>query len=334
MSISMQPFRSNAVIRAIGTYTPSRKLTNADLEQIVDTSDEWIVRVTGMKERRIAEENEFTSDLIFAAIRNMLSRYAVDLSDVDYILVATSTPDTVFPSMAARVQAEFGIGPCGSADIQAACAGLTTAMQLANGLLLSGAFRKVLVVGADALSKITDYTDRTTCVLFGDGAGALLMEAASDEECSLMGVYAETDGTGGHHVYRSSLTDRIGDHPIKPNGKIVQNGREVYRWATSRVPECIQDFIGKSGLTAEQIDWLVPHNANIRIVDLICEKTGIPREKTLTSLEYNGNTSAASILLALDAGIKQGLVRKGQLLLLYGFGSGLTQSGVMVKWPL
>lgn len=327
-------FRSNAVITAIGTYVPERKLTNADLEQIVDTSDEWIVRVTGMKERRIAAEDEFTSDLIFAAVRDMIRRYPVELADVDYILVATSTPDTFFPSMAARVQAEFGIGSCGSADIQAACAGLTTAVQLANGLLLSGAFRKILVVGADALSKVTDYTDRTTCVLFGDGAGALLIEASEDGEGTVLAAYADTDGSGGKHLYRSSLSGRIGDYPIVTNGKIVQNGREVYRWATGKVADSIKSFIDESGFTPDQIDWFAPHSANIRIVDLLCEKTGIPRERTLTSLERCGNTSAASILLALDEGVKQGLVKPGQIVLLHGFGGGLTQAGVIVKWTI
>ncbi|MFD1953711.1 ketoacyl-ACP synthase III [Paenibacillus thailandensis] len=333
MSISV-PLRSRAVITAIGTYVPDRVLSNADLEKIVDTSDEWIVRVTGMRERRIAAEDEYTSDLIFAAVRDMVRRYSVDLADVDYILVATSTPDTFFPSMAARVQAEFGIARCGSADIQAACAGLTAAVQLANGLLLSGAFRKILVVGADALSKATDYADRTTCVLFGDGAGALLLEAAGEDEGSLIAVYAETDGTGGKHLYRSSLSGRIGDEPIKTNGMIVQNGREVYRWATSRVADAIQAFIKASGLTADQIDWFVPHSANIRIIEHLCEKTGIPMDRTLTSLEYYGNTSAASILLALDEGVKKGKVGPGQTVLLHGYGGGLMQAGIIVKWTL
>ncbi|QAY66601.1 ketoacyl-ACP synthase III [Paenibacillus protaetiae] len=327
-------FRSNAIISAIGSYTPSRVLTNRDLESIVDTSDEWIVRVTGMRERHIAADNEYTSDMIFAAVRNMISRYPVKLDDVDYILVATSTPDTFFPSMAARVQAEFQIGPCGSADIQAACAGLTTAMQLANGLLLSGIFRKILVIGADALSKITDYTDRTTCVLFGDGAGALLMEASPDGQGDVLAAYAETDGTGGKHLYRSSLTDQIGGHPITANGKIVQNGREVYRWATGKVSESIQRFMADNGFASEHIDWFIPHSANMRIIDLLCEKTGIPKERTLSSVEFNGNTSAASIMLALDEGVRNGSVKAGQKLLLYGFGGGLTQAGVIVNWSI
>lgn len=333
MSLSAK-IKSNAVFTAIGSYVPERVLTNFDLEKMVDTTDEWIVKGTGIHERRIAAENEFTSDLCFAAVRDMLRRYPVEIADVDYILVATTTPDTFFPSMAARVQAEFGIGPCGSADIQAACAGFVTAIQLANGLLLSGQHKKILVIGADALSKITDYTDRTTCILFGDGAGAVLMEAAEAGEGNVLASYAETDGSGGRHIYRSSLSDRIGDVPMKANGLIVQNGREVYRWTISEVADRIGRFLADSGHTADSIDWFVPHSANIRIVGAICEHNGITPERALISLVKYGNTSAASIPLALDIAVREGRIRPGELLLLYGFGAGLVQAGVIIRWSI
>ncbi|MFD2117961.1 ketoacyl-ACP synthase III [Paenibacillus yanchengensis] len=331
MTKTTPPF-STARITAIGTYTPDRVLTNEELEQMIETSDEWIVKRTGIRTRRIAAEQEFTSDLIFAAIENMLSRYPVELSDVDYIIVATSTPDTIFPSMAARVQAKFSIAQCGAIDVSAACAGFTASIQLANSLLLSGVYKKILVVGADAMSKITDYTDRSTCILFGDGAGAIVMEYTTDQPGCLLASFSRTDGNGGHQVYLSQLAPTIEQTPIQTNGKIVQNGREVYRWAVTNVSKGIQQLLADHEYTIDDIDWFVPHSANMRIVEAILERTGIPREKTLTSMEQFGNTSAASIPLALDQAVQQGIVKQGDNLLLYGFGGGLTEAAVFIRW--
>jgi len=327
--------RSATTISAIGTYVPERVLTNADLEQMVETSNEWIVQRTGIMERRIAAENEYTSDLCIAAVRDLVERYGADLSDVDYILTATSSPDAVFPSMSAMVQSAFGIPACGAADLQAACAGFVAALQLANGLILSGAHRKILVIGAETLSRITDYTDRTTCILFGDGAGAVLVEAAKGTETGIFeGTYTMTEGALGKHLYRSALSPSIGGSDIAANGLIVQNGREVYKWAVSRVPEGVKRMLDDASLTPGDIDWFVPHSANLRMVESICERTGIPLERTLVSLVQYGNTSAASIPLALDEAVKDGRLRRGQRVLLYGFGGGLTQAGLLVRWPL
>ncbi|MFF2483985.1 ketoacyl-ACP synthase III [Paenibacillus sp. NPDC058071] len=327
--------RSNAVITAIGSYTPEKTLTNFDLERIVDTSDEWIVQRTGIRERRISADNEFTSDLCIAALRNMESRYPVNLSDVDYIIVATSTPDSILPSVASRIQAAFGMNRCGSADIQAACAGFTAAIQLANGLLLSGLYRKIIVVGAETLSKATDYSDRTTCILFGDGAGAFLMEAQQDNEAGdVLAAYSDTDGSGGHHLYRSSLSPTVGDYELTMNGNIVQNGREVYRWAISEVARGISELMQESGLSAAQLDWFVPHNANQRIIDALVVKLGFSPEQALSSISRYGNTSAASIPLALDDAVRAGQIKPGHLLLLHGFGGGLTQAGVVIRWAI
>nr|WP_138755478.1 ketoacyl-ACP synthase III [Paenibacillus sinopodophylli] len=325
---------SNAAITAIGTYVPERILTNAEMEKLVDTSDEWIVQRTGIKERHIAADNQFTSDLCFGAIDNMIDRYGVHITDVDYIIVATSSPDAVFPSVASQVQAHYGIVNAGAADIQAACAGFAAAIQLANGLLLSGAHRKILVLGAETLSKITDYSDRTTCILFGDGAGAFLMEASYNGQGDVAAVYTKTDGERGHLLYRSSLASAIGEHAIQTNGYIVQNGREVYRWAISHVAEGIQQLLERSGYTTNDIDWFIPHSANMRIIESLCEKTGFTPQQTLSSITQYGNTSAASIPLAIDEGLKSGIVKPGQLMLLYGFGGGLTQAGVVLRWSL
>ncbi len=329
-----QVLQSNAAITAIGTYVPQRILTNAELEQMVDTTDEWIIQRTGIRERRIAAEDQYTSDMIFAAIRNMIERYAVAIEDVDYILVATSTPDTMFPSMAARVQGEFNIKSCGAIDLQAACAGFTAAIQLGNSLLLSGIYRKILVVGADAISKITDYTDRTTCIIFGDGAGAVLMESTTDNTGHILASYSHTEGNLGHHVYCSNLAPTLNQHALRQDGLLVQNGREVYRWAVSRVSVGIQQLLTQSGYSTKQIDWFIPHSANERIIDALCERTGFTEEQTLSSIRYYGNTSAASIPLAIDLACQAGKLKAGQLLLLHGFGGGLTQAGLIMRWTL
>jgi 3-oxoacyl-(acyl-carrier-protein) synthase III len=325
--------QSNAAITAIGTYSPDKVLSNADLEQIVDTSDEWIVQRTGIRERRIAAADQFTSDLCIRAVQNMQERYGVHVGDVDFIIVATSTPDNVIPSVAAQVQAGLGIKQCGAIDIQAACAGFTSAIQLANGLLLSGFYRKILVIGGETLSKVTNYEDRTTCILFGDGAGAILMEAR-DGKGDILAVSSQTDGTGGHHVYRSGLSPAINATDIDTTSRIVQNGREVYKWALSHVSQGITGLLQDSGYAPSQINWFVPHNANQRIIDALCERTGINEQQALSSIEHYGNTSAASIPLALDAAVREGRVLPGHLLLLYGFGGGLTQSGVLLRWSI
>ncbi|GIQ64498.1 3-oxoacyl-[acyl-carrier-protein] synthase 3 protein 2 [Paenibacillus cisolokensis] len=325
--------RSNARITAIGSYVPDRILSNFDLERMVDTSDEWIVQRTGIRERRIAAENEYCSDLCIAAVRDMIDRYGVTVQDADYIIVATETPDTSFPNVASRIQAAFGMANCGSVELHAACAGFVAALQMANGLLLSGAYRKIIVIGAETLSKITDYTDRTTCILFGDGAGAVLLEASDQEGC-LLGMISRTDGSLGHHLYRSNLSDSIDGHPIRNNGLIVQNGREVYRWAVEQVPLGVNRLLDECGLKTEDIDWFAPHTANARIIESVCGRSGIPLDKTLSAIERFGNTSAASIPLSLDAAVRDGRLKSGDIVLLYGFGGGLIQAGAVVRWTL
>lgn len=334
ISTAQPVLKSNSVITAIGTYVPERRITNEYLETLVETNDEWIVQRTGIRERRAAGEHEFTSDLIAGAIDNMVERYGVDLWDVDYIIVATSTPDTVFPSMSARMQARYGIENCGAVDLQAACAGFTAALQLGNGLLLSGVYRKILIVGADALTKITDYTDRTTCILFGDGAGAVLMETSKNGEGSMLAAYSDTDGSGGQHVYLYNLSKTIGEHAITDHRRLVQNGREVYRWAVSHVSAGIRNLLDLGGFKTSDIDWFVPHNANQRIIDALCERIGFREEQALSSISRYGNTSAASIPLALDDAIRDGRVKAGDTLLLHGFGGGLTQAGVILRWTI
>ncbi|WP_152391752.1 ketoacyl-ACP synthase III [Paenibacillus guangzhouensis] len=322
---------SHARITAIGAYVPERQITNADMERMVDTSDEWIVQRTGIRERRAVSEGEFTSDMCIRAVEDMLANYPVDVADVDMILVATNTPDVPFPSVAAIIQARFGIESTGSLDINATCAGFAYGLHLANGLISAGLHRKILVFGADALTRVTDYTDRTTCILFGDGAGVVMVEQDMGNG-AFQAVTMGTDGTGGKHVYRSGTRTELHGTELVGDGKIVQNGREVYRFAVSTVPKGIAALLEQTGGTTDQIDWFVPHSANLRIIESICEKTGIPIEKALYSLEYYGNTSAASIPLAIHLGVQQGIVKPGDNMLLFGFGGGLTYTGLMLRW--
>jgi 3-oxoacyl-[acyl-carrier-protein] synthase-3 len=317
------PFHSNARITALGSYVPEKTITNSDLEQWVDTNDEWIVRRTGIEVRHQVADDQATSHLAIAAVKNLLSRFpSVDASRIDGIIVATTTPDMPFPSVASQVQQAIGAQNCLAVDISAACAGFVAGLQMANGLLLSGAYRQVLVIGAETLTRITDYTDRSTCILFGDGAGAVLLEARSADEGSLLASCASTDGAGGMQVY------------CYPGAKIVQNGREVYKWALTTVPDGVQELLRQAGFAIGDLDWFVPHSANLRMIEAICERLGLPLEKALQSVVRNGNTSAASIPLALDAAYREGRLEPGQLVALYGFGSGLTQSGLLLRWTI
>ncbi|WP_271750498.1 ketoacyl-ACP synthase III [Cohnella sp. JJ-181] len=325
-------FLSRSAITAIGSYVPDRVLGNDELSALVDTNDEWIVRRTGIRERRIAAEDEFTSHLAIAAVRDLLSRYPTATDDIDGVLVATTTPDSPFPSVASRVQGAFGFRAALAFDLNAACAGFVSALQTANGLILTGMYRKILVIGAETLSKITDYTDRSTCILFGDGAGAVLVERA--EQGSFLASHAVTDGTGGIHVYASGLSLDWNGQPLAGDGRIVQNGREVYKWALSTVPDGVRSLLEDSGLAAEALDWLVPHSANLRMIEAICERLGLPYERALTSAAEFGNTSAASIPLALDLAARSGRLAAGQTVAPYGFGSGLTQAGLLLRWTI
>lgn len=321
----------NARISAIGSYVPSHILSNADLETMVETNDEWIVQRTGMRERRIAAAEEFTSHLCIAAVQNMLDRYPESLSDVELIIVTTHTPDLPSTPVACMIGAHFGLPAVGAYDLNATCAGFAYAIHTASGLVAAGLHRKVLVVGGDSMSKITDYTDRSTCILFGDGAGAVVVER-EDEHPAFLAHHVGSDGSGGKHVYRTGLAEKWQDVPLTGNGKLVQNGREVYKFAVTTVPDGIEQLLTKSGLPSSAIDWFIPHSANLRIIQSICEKSEIPFEKAIYSLEYYGNTSAASIPLALDLGVKDGRVQAGNTLLLYGFGGGLTHAGVILRW--
>ncbi|HWO78267.1 MAG TPA: ketoacyl-ACP synthase III [Bacillus sp. (in: firmicutes)] len=324
---------SKARITAIGAYVPEKKLTNFDLEIMVETNDEWIVKRTGIKERRIAHEKEFTSDIACMSVRNLMERYDKTVEDVDMIIVCTITPDFKTPSVASLVQAKLGIKHAGAIDLNAACAGFTYGLHVANGLITSGLHKKILVIGAETLSKVTDYTDRTTCILFGDGGGAVLVEY-DEVQPSFLSYYLMSEGEKGNHLYCSDLSNHIFEEKINHSGKIVQNGREVYKWAVSTVPTGMQMVMEKASVSLNEVDWFVPHSANLRMIESICEKIEFPIEKTLYSLVDYGNTSSATIPLSLNKGLLEGNIQNGHKLLLYGFGGGLAQAGLLIKWNL
>ncbi|MEQ8705694.1 MAG: ketoacyl-ACP synthase III [Phaeodactylibacter sp.] len=319
-----------AKITAIGTYAPEQVIDNHYFENLIETSDEWIQSRTGIKTRHFARLNEFTSDLSEKAALNLARDYNKDLSDVDFILLATVSHDHVMPSVAAVLQHRLGIAQAGALDISAACAGFGYGVSLAKGMIESGMHRKVLVIGAEVLSKVTDFSDRTSCILFGDGAGAVLVEAAEKGNVGACIVGAE--GNGGQDLYMSSQSTMINGELIKASGKIYQNGRKVFKWAVNRMTEQAKVLLDKNNLTIDDIDWFVPHSANMRIIEALCKGIGIPVEKALESISVYGNTSSASIPLALYEGIKAGKVKKGDKVMLLGFGGGLSYAGTVVEW--
>ncbi|MGF9989565.1 ketoacyl-ACP synthase III [Bacillus mycoides] len=324
---------SKSHITAIGTYVPDQVLSNNDLEKMVHTNDEWIVQRTGMKERRIANEDEYSSHLAIKAIENLCTTYKKNLEDIDCIIVATTTADYVFPSVACQIQQYFNIPHTLAFDLNATCAGFTYGLHVGNSLITSGSHQKVLVIATETLSKVTDYTDRTSCILFGDGAGAILLER-DENKPSFIAAHMGTNGDGGIHLYRTNLSTTMNGTPLQTSEKIVQNGREVYKWAVRTVPYGIIELLHTANLQIDDIDWFIPHSANLRMIESICEKSKISIQKTLTSVEDMGNTSSVSIPLALDLARKKGRLNNGDTLLLYGFGGGLTHLGLIVAWDL
>jgi 3-oxoacyl-[acyl-carrier-protein] synthase III len=315
-----------AKLNAWGIYTPQRVLTNADFERMVETSDEWIVKRTGIRTRHVVANDEYSSDLAIGAIDDLLAHYPeVELSGVDYLIVATTTPDYVYPSISAMLQEHYGLPTTiGAIDISTACAGFAYGINLACGLIASGECDRILVIAADALTRCVDYTDRSTCVLFGDGAGAVLVERSNEPR--IFGMTHGADGGGGKFLYRTNI--RVAINGVEDPARLLrQEGREVYRWAIENVPRAVERVLERAGMTLEQIDWFAPHSANLRMIEAICKRLGFPIERTVRSVEDYGNTSAVTIPLALIPAIREGRVRSGDRVLMIGFGGGLVLAG-------
>ena len=320
----------SCVIRGCGSYLPERILTNQALSEMVDTSDEWIVQRTGIRERHIAAAGEFTSDLGLKAARAALADAGLEPKDIDLIVLATSTPDNTFPASAVSIQAGLGITHGAAFDVQAVCSGFVFGLATADGLLKSGAFKRALVIGAETFSRILDWTDRGTCVLFGDGAGAVVLEAQSAEQANGRGILASRLRSDGRH--KNKLYVDGGPSSTGTVGYLRMEGKEVFRHAVSMITDVIRDTFAATGHTADDIDWFVPHQANKRIIDSSAQKLGIDPAKVVITVEKHGNTSAASIPLALAQARADGRIKQGDLVLLEAMGGGFTWGAVLVRW--
>ena len=320
-----------SVVLGCGSYLPSRVLTNSDLSRMVDTTDEWITQRTGIRERRIAAEGETTSDMGIKAARAALAAAGVDAQSIDLVVLATSTPDNTFPASAVVIQAALGITQGAAFDLQAVCSGFVFSLTTVDALLRTGAFKRALVIGSETFSRLLDWTDRTTCVLFGDGAGAVVVESqpqpGTREDRGILTAHLRSDGR-----YRSKLYVDGGPSSTGTVGHLRMEGRAVFKHAVAMISGVIEDTFKATGYGAQDIDWFVPHQANKRIIDDSAHKLGIPPEKVIVTVEKHGNTSAASIPLALSVGIADGRIKRGNLVLMEAMGGGFTWGATLVRW--
>ena len=325
----MNPVRT--VIKGVGGYLPARVVTNADLAKLVDTSDAWITERTGIKERRIAAEGELTSTMGAIAARAALDDAGLAPEDIDLIILATSTPDQTFPASAVAVQAELGITQGAAFDVQAVCSGFIFALTTADNYLKSGMFKRALVIGAEAFSRILDWEDRSTCVLFGDGAGAVVVEAQKlNGVMTDRGILATCLRTDGR--YRDKLYVDGGPSSTGTVGHLRMDGPEVFRHAVTKISEVIGTTLDQAGYKASDIDWFVPHQANKRILDGAAKKLGLDKNRIIITLDKHANTSAASIPLALNTAQADGRIKTGDLVLLEAMGGGFTWGAVLLRW--
>jgi 3-oxoacyl-[acyl-carrier-protein] synthase-3 len=314
-----------------GSYLPQKVLTNAELAARIDTSDEWIVQRTGIRQRHIAADDEFTSHLAINAARAALADAGVDAQSIDLIVLATSTPDNTFPATAVAVQHGLGINHGAAFDLQAVCSGFVFALATADNFLRSGAFKRALVIGAETFSRILDWNDRTTCVLFGDGAGAVVLEGREQPGASSdRGVLTTHLRSDGRH--KAKLYVDGGPGSTKTVGHLKMEGREVFKHAVGMITDVIVDAFKATGTTADDLDWFIPHQANKRIIDASAHKLHIAPQKVVLTVDMHGNTSAASIPLALCVAVRDGRVKKGDLLMLEAMGGGFTWGSALVRW--
>jgi 3-oxoacyl-[acyl-carrier-protein] synthase-3 len=320
-----------SVVVGCGSYLPARVVTNDDLARMVDTSDDWITQRTGIRERHVAAEGEVTSDLALAAARAALANAGLDAQSIDLVVLATSTPDNTFPATATTVQAKLGMTHGAAFDLQAVCSGFVYALATVDGLLRTGAFRRALVIGAETYSRILDWKDRSTCVLFGDGAGAVVLEAlpqpGTAADRGLLTVHLRSDGR-----HKTKLYVDGGPSSTGTVGRVRMEGRAVFKHAVAMISDVVYDVMKDTGYTAAEIDWFVPHQANKRIIDDSARKFGIAPEKVVTTVDRHGNTSAASIPLALAVAVADGRIKRGDLLLLEAMGGGFTWGAALLRW--
>ena len=338
MSLEVRP-RANrrAKISALGTYVPSRVLTNADLERMVQTSDQWIVDRVGIRERHLVAEGEATSDMAAEAARRCLAERGISGADIEVIIVATVTPDMLFPATACLVQDKIGAKRAWGFDLSAACSGFVYALQTGAKLVESGAQSKVLVIGADTMSSIIDYTDRATCVLFGDGAGAVLIEPAEEGEIGLVDYHHEIDGSGGCSLYMpggGSAHPSTAETVAKKMHYVHQDGQAVYKFAVRKMVEATESLLARNNVSSEELGCFIPHQANKRIITSSAERLGLPPEKVIINIDRFGNTTAATIPLAMDTARQENRLHKGDLVLIASVGAGFTVGASLLRWEI
>lgn len=312
-------------IAGTGSYLPQRILTNAELEKMVDTTDEWIVTRTGIRERHIVADGECTSDMAVAAALRSIAAAGIETNQIDLIIVATTTPDHTFPSTACIVQNKLGIHNCPAFDIQAVCSGFVYAVATADNFIKSGAAKCALVIGADAMSRITDWTDRSNCILWGDGAGAVIMTAS--EEPGVLSTHLHADGS-----YNQLLNVPAGISNGQGSKTIQMEGNAVFKIAVNTLDAIVDETLEANGLQKSDVDWLVPHQANIRILQSTARKLGMGMERVVVTVGEHGNTSAASIPLALDVAVRDGRIKRGETVLMEAFGGGFTWGSALIKY--
>jgi 3-oxoacyl-[acyl-carrier-protein] synthase-3 len=309
-------------IAGTGSYLPEKLLTNADLEHMVDTTDEWIFARTGIRQRHIAAEGELTSDLALKAAQNAIASAGIAAADIDLIVVATTTPDKIFPSVATVLQRKLGIAGCAAFDIQAVCSGFVYALSTADNFIKVGAAKCALVIGAETFSRITDYTDRSNCILWGDGAGAVILQAS--EEQGIISTHLHADGSYENmlHVPRNAGAKET----------VVMEGNAVFKMAVNTLDQIVDETLAANGLQKSDIDWLVPHQANIRILQATAKKLDMSMDRVVVTVAEHGNTSAASIPLAFDVAVRDGRIKRGEIILMEAFGGGFTWGSALIKF--
>lgn len=321
-----------AVLKGVGGYLPPKIVTNHDLEKIVETNHDWIVQRTGIEQRHMVEDDQSTSDLATAAAKKALANAGLEAADIDAVIVATTTPDLTFPATAATVQAKLAMKPGTVAfDVQAVCSGFLYALTVANSFIVSGQAKRILVIGAEVMTRLLDWNDRTTCVLFGDGAGAVILEAQEGKgdktDRGILSTHLHSDGANQGLLY---TTGGPGTSGIA--GKLTMQGKEVFRHAVQRLAEVAEEALTANSLDKSELAWLVPHQANKRIIEATAEKLNLPADRVVLTVGQHGNTSAASVPLALAHGVENGLFKPGDLLLLEAMGAGLTWGAAVVRW--
>ncbi|WP_294297529.1 beta-ketoacyl-ACP synthase III [uncultured Sphingomonas sp.] len=316
-----------SVILGTGSALPTRRVSNAELAQEVDTTDEWIVERTGIRFRHIAGPDETTSTLATDAAKAAIAAAGLTARDIDLIVLATATPDQTFPATATKVQSSLGIDDCVAFDVAAVCSGFLYAVQVADSMIRAGVHRRALVIGAETFSRILDWEDRTTCVLFGDGAGAMVLAAEEDSDRGILSTKLHADGRHNELLYVDGGPSTTGTV-----GKLRMKGREVFRHAVVNLATVMGESLGAAGLSAEDVDWVVPHQANARILDATARKLGLPAEKVVVTVDQHANTSAASVPLALDTAVRDGRIKRGDLIVLEAMGGGFTWGAAVIRY--